>query len=372
MNPSDAAPSAAELNKISRSFSSIRDSVFSEWMERVAKKIPEAALLDSPIILNTFPALFDNLVESLTPNYPRGLATAGTNLGAAHGRERANMTGYSPADLILEFQIFRQVIFDIANTEDIALSAKDCNIISQSVEAAIVDAIKSFTISHNEISETFIACLSHDLRNPLNIARVSSQMIQHKSSEEKVVTLAHRICTKLSEVDVMIQSLLDAAALNGRKKLRLHIISFDMTELVREVCADMSFSVPPTIPNQEPVIGFWCRVSMKRVLENLLANAQKYGDQNKTVSIHINRVDDRLLLSVHNEGRPIPEDQFESVFRSYHRLENFDIKGWGLGLPFVQIVAECHGGVVVVDSAEGRGTTFTISIPIDCREYGSN
>lgn len=369
MNPSDTTPSEGNLNATSRALLGMKASVIAEWQRRISGTISEVSNLKASVVLDSISELFDNLAEALTPENPRDFATTGTNLGSAHGRERAKTTGYTPADLITELQIFRRVVLEVASEHNLKLNTNECNILTHSVEMAIVEAINAFTISHREIAETFIACLSHDLRNPLNVAKVSSQMIQHKSTDERVVSLAQRVCLKLSEMDQMIQSLLDASALNGRKKVTLHIITFDMVELVKEVCADLPYIQSPQIHEQGPVIGFWCKASMKRVLENLLSNAYKYGDKNRPVSVHIARVDDRLLLSVHNEGCPIPESEFERVFHSYHRLENIDIRGWGLGLPFVQIVVECHGGTVIVDSGEGRGTTFTISMPIDCRPY---
>jgi len=57
------------------------------------------------------------------------------------------------------------------------------------------------------------------------------------------------------------------------------------------------------------------------------------------------------------------------MFNRYRRIEETQIRGWGLGLPYVQNVVESHGGTVVVDSAEERGTTFTVSIPVDARPY---
>lgn len=57
------------------------------------------------------------------------------------------------------------------------------------------------------------------------------------------------------------------------------------------------------------------------------------------------------------------------LFKPYQRIEDTNFKGWGLGLPYVQNVAESHGGVVVLDSGEGRGKTFTVSVPIDARLY---
>lgn len=77
----------------------------------------------------------------------------------------------------------------------------------------------------------------------------------------------------------------------------------------------------------------------------------------------------RPLLAVHNEGAPIPAEEMERLFHTFERIEDVKVKGWGLGLPYVRNVAESHGGSVFVDSAEERGTTFTLSLPVDARPY---
>jgi signal transduction histidine kinase len=79
-----------------------------------------------------------------------------------------------------------------------------------------------------------------------------------------------------------------------------------------------------------------------------------------------------MLLSVHNEGEPIPPEQIECIFQVFRRTvaaKEGNKEGWGIGLPYVRNVAESHGGSVAVDSAINRGTTFTIDIPLDSRAY---
>jgi signal transduction histidine kinase len=79
-----------------------------------------------------------------------------------------------------------------------------------------------------------------------------------------------------------------------------------------------------------------------------------------------------MLLSVHNEGEPIPLEQIECIFQVFRRAvaaKEGNKEGWGIGLPYVRNVAESHGGSVAVDSAAGRGTTFLIDIPTDSRPF---
>lgn len=355
------------LPQAASALSEFRDLVLAQWRGRVIGEIPSAAALGEPLLSNMLPALYDNISDALAADSPRPYATVGTNLATAHGRERANMTDYAPHDLIHELQIFREVLFSITRQKGIVLSKHDADVIGYSIEEAAREAISGFSEADKERSIGFVASLSHDLRNPLNVANATAQLIQLKTADPGILNLARRICKKLGEADAMIQTLLDAAVLNGRMRLRLQLAAFEIMPLVEEVCADIPLGGQRVVVTGENVAGYWCRASLKRVLENLLANAQKYGDSAQPVTVRVRREDDQVLLSVHNHGDPIPHGDIERLFKSYQRLEDTAVKGWGLGLPYVRNVAESHGGTVVVDSSAARGTTFTVSLPVDAR-----
>lgn len=80
----------------------------------------------------------------------------------------------------------------------------------------------------------------------------------------------------------------------------------------------------------EPIVRHWCRVSMKRVLENLLTNAQKYGYPSAPIKVRVQREDTSMLLSVQNEGTPIPKAEMDLMFTPYHRIEDTHVTGGDL------------------------------------------
>jgi signal transduction histidine kinase len=369
METSNKEEQALLMTELAAAFTDSRDVVLEQWKLRVCAEIPTAMQLGEPLLLDMVPKLYDNIVEALSADSSRPFATTGTNLAAAHGRERASMTEYSPPDLLHELQIFREVLFSITKAKGLTLSKRDAEVIGHSIEEAARESISGFNEADREKSISFIAGLSHDLRNPLNVANASAQLIQLKTSDPNIINLAKRVCRKIAEADAMIQSLLDASVLHGQMRLKLNLVEFDIMALVEEVCADLPVLGKRVSVVGESIVGHWCRVSMKRVLENLLTNAQKYGDASESIAVHVVREDHLMLMSVHNEGAPIPKAEMDRLFKPYHRLEDTHVKGWGLGLPYVQNVAESHGGTVVVDSAEERGTTFTVSVPIDARPY---
>lgn len=369
MHPSDTGSSSAPADPIAAAFRARRQDVMAEWENRVLADIPVSARLGRPILVDTLPIFYENIADALFCNTTRTAVTSGTNLAMAHGRERANLTDYGPQDVIHELQLFRDVVFKMAHDNAIELDKDQAEIIGHSIEEAIRESMVGYASANREINELFIASLSHDLRNPLHVANASAQLIQRGNDNPATVRLAKRIIKKLGETDAMIETLLDAAVLKGRMRLKLHLTHFDILDLVQEVCVDLPVLGQPVRIVGDPLAGWWCRVSMKRALENLVSNARKYGTAHGPITASVAGSDDRMFLSIHNEGPTIPAEQVKRLFGTFERLENVDVKGWGLGLPFVQNVAESHGGSVVVDSVEGRGTTFTLSMPVDARPF---
>lgn len=352
--------------------SSLREDVFQQWTSRVTVAIPEAAELREKVVTSALQRFFDEIIDTLRKTPHLSNETSQASVISLHARDRANSTAYGPRELLHELQLFRQSLFETADASGLQLAQQDRAIIARTVDAGALEAMDAFALAHREIGETFIACLAHDLRNPLNVANASAQLIQVKSIDDNVLRLARRVCAKLINVDEMIGTLLDAMAVNGRKKLRLKITSFDMKSLVDEIAADMSLPDHPIISTGEASVGFWCRSSMKRVFENLLSNAQKYGAPRAPIKVHTEKSPGGLVLSIHNDGPVIPENEMHRLFSAFHRLADIDIKGWGLGLPLVQLVVESHGGTVVVSSTASVGTTFTIQLPIDCQACSSD
>lgn len=359
---------AAILNPSSPEFAALRDRVLAAWVDRVVDEIPLAGQLDHPTLVSNLPILYNEIVEALTPGFPRAYATAGSTLAYSHGRDRANLTDYGSGDVVHELQLFRSVLLETAQSYAASLGGKHKAIIAKSIDNAIREAVTAFSRTNLEIGQMFIASLAHDLRNPLGVISVYAQLIGRRTDDKHVLGLVNKMRAQINDFDVMLQTLLDAAVLTGHKKLNLDIIEFDLRALVDETCADVQPGENRYIIVGDSIVGFWCRVSMKRSLQNLLSNAQKYGDRASDITVQVKRIDHRVFLSVHNAGPAIPPQDVNRMFGAFERLGSVDVKGWGLGLPFVRNVAESHRGTVFVDSDPERGTTFTISLPLDCRE----
>ena len=359
---------------ISERMQALREVVLDEWAQQVRGKIAGAAALAHPILVNTIPVLYDNLTEALSPDYPRTSAAAVTpTVALEHGGERARLSKYDTEAVIVEYQLLRETIFRVLRQHKAAVSEREAEIINSAIDAAICEAVTAFALVQAAFREQFFAALAHDLRGPLANASISAELIQRTGDLARIRTYADKIRENLGRVDQMIGQLLDTLVVQHGQRLPIKPSNFDMKEVVTEVCEQMTLAHGPRFEVEGgSVRGWWGRTELQRALENLISNALKYGAADKPVRIVYNSEHERVILSVHNEGDPIPPDQVESVFQVFRRAaaaKQNPAQGWGIGLPYVRSVAESHGGSIDVDSSPERGTTFTIDIPLDMRPF---
>jgi signal transduction histidine kinase len=361
------------LSATSRRMLELRETVLAEWEKRVRASVNEAASLNHPILINTFPLLYNNIAEALTPDYPRPDGIDKTTVATEHGSERARLTGYSPQAIISEYQILRWTLLDVLKQNGLPLRDGEILTINASIDGAIREAITAFGLVQSAFRERFVAALTHDLRNPLTTANAAAELILRIADSPKIKNFAAKIIENHLRMDRMIQDLLDTVVFQTGERLRLHLSNFDILDVVNEVYDQSTTTYGPRFMIfGEAVKGWWGRDPIKRALENLVGNAVKYGAPDTPIHIKVDMSHERVILSVHNKGDPIPPDQLESIFQVFRRAEaakEGNIPGWGIGLPYVRSVAESHGGSVGADSSTERGTTFSIDIPVDARPY---
>jgi PAS domain S-box-containing protein len=220
-----------------------------------------------------------------------------------------------------------------------------------------------------EYRKRFIETLTHDLRSPLSAAKTAAQLITRSPGDhDKVRGWGGRISEAVERTDRMISDLLDASRLEAGEHLSLTFASCDLRTIAEELCDELSSRHPHrfVLEAEGDTTGIWSEDGLRRVLDNLLSNALKYGDPARPVTIRLRRVDDRMLLAVHNHGTIIPVEEQQNLFRPFHRTPAAQAsgqRGWGLGLSLVKGIVDAHHGVVKVESYPMQGTTFTVDLP---------
>jgi signal transduction histidine kinase len=366
---------ASELPIAADRLRASRPTVLERFVERVRQAVPAARREPRPIVIDTLPAFLDHLIEALSPEHPRQLATAGTTIAQEHGGERVRLTGYRPDDIVREYQILREVLFDTLE-EAGPLGFSDRQAILRSIDAAVLEACTAYHLVHEHLRERISVALTHDLRNPLTAALASAQLILRKPASPEVPRWAARIVDNIERAHRMIRDLLDASRLRFGGRIQLEIAPCNLVELVDNVVEHLRTEHGDrfVIDAGGPVQGQWSADALRRAIENLASNAVKYGAAGRPITLRIREEEGRAVLDVHNEGSYIPADEQETIFRAFHRAhdaEQSQQPGWGIGLALVRGVAEAHGGSIGIESLPETGTTFTLDIPLDARPFQS-
>jgi signal transduction histidine kinase len=217
--------------------------------------------------------------------------------------------------------------------------------------------------------QTFVDTLAHDLRGPLTSARLAVELL--REGEPDPVALARqgdKILRQLDKVQSMITDLLDAHRIAAGEPIPLHVAEDDVGALARDVAAEANArgGARVVVRSRGQLRGAFGVTHVRRALWNLVTNALKYGDPYAPVTI--DAAGDRVgaVVSVHNEGAPIPPEDQARLWRPFtqsHRGAPSREGGWGLGLALVHGCAAAHGGSVRLRSAPGMGTTVSLAIP---------
>lgn len=349
------------------------------WEERLRSEVAVAGRESRPILINTLPAVLDQLAEALSPEHPRRTALQGSTVGLEHGGERVRLTHFRLEDLIAEYKILRQVLFAVLEEkeeEEEPLSPEERRTVHLSLDEAIAQACTGYVLVQSTFRDQFFATMAHDLRNPLNAALAAALLVQRSPSTE-ATGWARRIMENIGRADRMVQDLLNAMRVQTGARLQLEIQACDLTALIRHTVERLAAAHGGRVvlAAADPVHGFLAPDALQRAMDNLIDNAVKYGAPDRPITVSLHETEGRAMIGVHNEGGHIPADKQETLFRAFQRLTepaSSGKVGWGLGLAQVRAVAEAHGGSIGVDSVPGRGTTFTIDIPLDARPYQNN
>ena len=350
-----------------------KERILSLWQERLRATVTAARREPSLILINTLPAVLDQLAEALSPEHPRRTATEGSTAGQEHGGERVRLTQFRLEDLITEYTLLRQVLSEVLD-EHSALTADERNTVNVSLDQMLIEACTGYALVQSSLRDQFFATVAHDLRNPLGAALASAALIARDPHAEGVRDWATRIIDNIGRADRMVSDLLDAMRVQTGARLALKIQPCDLVDVVRQSIDRYHAQAGERIilVASRPVRGHAAPDALGRAVENLTNNALKYGDGARPITVTVRETHGRGIVAVHNYGPVIPAEKRETLFRAFQRLTEAEMSGktgWGLGLAQVRAVADAHGGSIGVDSLPDRGTTFTIDIPLDARPY---
>lgn len=230
-----------------------------------------------------------------------------------------------------------------------------------------------------EQKDALVAAITHDLKTPLTAIRGNAQLArrrirQHEAIEpERVVRALDTIDATAVTMTEMIDDLADAARMGSGRIPALERQPTDMVALVLRVAAQYQaiserhgIRVEAEVPH---LSGLWDAPRLERALANLVANAIKYSPDGGDVRINVRRAfgpeGSRAVVTVVDRGIGIAPADLPTIFERHRRGRNVaGIVGTGIGLWNALQIVEQHGGQIQVESTEGIGSLFTISLPL--------
>ncbi|WP_445250309.1 sensor histidine kinase [Microcoleus sp. OTE_8_concoct_300] len=342
------------------------------WEKRARDEVGASTHQNSLVLQDSLPLYLNQLVDQLSNRIVRTSAritadeVESTRIGKLHGHERAGYADYSMTQLIFEYQLLRQVIFQVLE-EEAPLGVQDRDIIIGSIEQAVNDAATQFSETLRDIQELFMVTLTHDLRNPINVVKMGTQLILRRLERgDTHMEVAARMLSAINRLDSMIQNLLDASRLRAGQSLKMEFEECDFVMLVQEVVEDLSFAYGErfVVVCDSDITSYCSRKEIRRVIENLAINAVKYGAPSTPITLTLQQTETQISLTIHNEGEPIALDAQSILFQQFRRTISAEEQtGWGLGLFLAKNITEAHKGTLAVESAEGKGTSFIINLP---------
>ncbi|MEG5053445.1 MULTISPECIES: HAMP domain-containing sensor histidine kinase [unclassified Microcoleus] len=347
------------------------EKIMGMWEKRARDEVGASTHQNSLVLQDSLPLYLNQLVDELSNRIVRTPAritadeVESTRIGKLHGHERAGYADYSMTHLIFEYHLLRQVIFQVLE-EEAPLGVQDRDIIIGSIEQAVNDAATQFSETLRDIQELFMVTLTHDLRNPINVVKMGTQLtLRRLETGDSHRDVATRMLSAINRLDSMIQNLLDASRLRAGQSLKIEFEECDFEMLVQEVVNDLRFAYGERfIVVSDPAIRTFCsRKEIRRVIENLAINAVKYGAPSTPITLTLQQTQTQVSLTIHNEGNPIAIDAQSILFQQFRRtICAQEQTGWGLGLFLAKSIIEAHKGTLAVESAEGKGTSFIITL----------
>jgi signal transduction histidine kinase len=224
------------------------------------------------------------------------------------------------------------------------------------------------------LKSDFVSNVSHELRTPLALIRLYAETLElgRITTNEKKHEYYSIIRKESERLTALINNILDFSRIEaGRKEYDFR--ETDIAELVRNTLDSYRFQIEqqgfaleeqiePNIPKVRVD-----REAIARALVNLVNNALKYSDHEKFLGVKLYREQSVLKLEVSDRGIGIERHEQSRIFEKFYRTCDplvHNTKGSGLGLSLVRHITEAHGGEVEVESTPGRGSKFTLSLPL--------
>jgi signal transduction histidine kinase len=219
--------------------------------------------------------------------------------------------------------------------------------------------------------DDFISMASHELKTPLTSLKLQTQLLAKQLAKQGISDAApalSRMEVQGKQLERLIAELLDVSKIQAG---RLEYVreTVDLDALLQEITDTMQQTNPSHTLVVRGTVGtslIGDRDRLGQVFINLISNAIKYSPDAETVEMDLDASPETVTIRVHDHGLGIPREQCDKIFERFYRAsgpKQRAIPGLGMGLYIVAEIVKRHGGTITVESAVGKGSTFTVTLP---------
>lgn len=292
-----------------------------------------------------------------------------------HGSLRHD-DGYDIMQMVSEYRALRASIIKLWTRQNRNLSDKDMTDLirfNESIDQALAESVVTFSLKVDQSKDLLLGILGHDIRSPLATIHMSAELLKRTSAPiERNLILLNQIESSTARVRNIVTDLLDLAKARLGSGIPLIRAAMSLSDLCRGIVDETRIQHPDRsiVLDADPnVNGNWDAVRLGQVLSNLLGNAMQYGREASPVTVKLVVDAKTALVTVHNEGDPIPGTHLERIFDSFTRAPGSDdgqvdgTQNLGLGLFISREIVKAHGGTISATSDRLIGTTFRVTLP---------
>jgi two-component system sensor histidine kinase SenX3 len=216
----------------------------------------------------------------------------------------------------------------------------------------------------------FVANISHELKTPVGALGLLAETIADEDDDVVVRRLSDRMLHEATRVGRTIEDLLELSRIEADEPhppepVPVNLVIAEAVERIRPAAEYRGTAIEVAeAPRTLSILGD--RRQLVSAIHNLLDNATKYSESGSTVEVHSRLVGTNVEIAVRDHGMGIPSRDLERIFERFYRVDRArsrETGGTGLGLAIVRHVAANHNGECRVESREGEGSRFTLSIP---------
>lgn len=359
--------------------------ILMEWEAFAATRLPAGSKMDSlalrdhaPQILRAIAAdlrVTQTAAEQLAKSHGLAPLAPGAPETAAevHGTLRAE-GGFSIAQLVSEYRSLRASVLRLwtksDSHSDFASAAEDVMRFNEAIDQAIAESVNFYSQEVDRGRHLFLGILGHELRSPLNAIQMTAQYLGKIRSDEVVSQAVQRLIDSGSRMEALLDDLLDYS----RTTLRFGIAIEPMGADLGLICTKVVDEVKAARPDRKVMLqitgemrGVWDAKRLHQALCNLVFNALNHGTSPEPVRIEVVGWTQEMMVSVINQGAPIPQSALLTIFDPLRRgsaEREIHLSGThlGLGLFIAREIVKSHGGTIEVTSNE-RETVFAVRLP---------